>query len=190
MFQRNDTGNGRAFGSAGLSSLQIITFVCLALVAAGGVFFYVSSRTPFAERPPAVGTKAPKIDLADSTGRMVSLGSYTGRPLIVYFWADWCPPCKTQLVLLEELSREVGDDALGIVAIALDDVPAGLALDKGITFPLVRINPRVREAWGDINHVPATYVIDPSGFIVSKTGQYPTKEELRRLVLEMTPAGV
>ncbi|MGA1168421.1 MAG: TlpA family protein disulfide reductase, partial [Burkholderiaceae bacterium] len=37
----------------------------------------------------------------DLTGQPVALGQWRGQPLLVNFWATWCPPCVEELPLLD-----------------------------------------------------------------------------------------
>jgi len=43
----------------------------------------------------AVGTKAPVVAVEDLDGKPVDLGAYVGKqPVLLEFWATWCPLCK------------------------------------------------------------------------------------------------
>jgi len=43
----------------------------------------------------AVGTKAPVVAVEDLDGKSVDLGQYIGhQPVVLEFWATWCPLCK------------------------------------------------------------------------------------------------
>ena len=35
--------------------------------------------------------KAPEFVLADASGQMVSLKDFRGKPVVLHFWATWCP---------------------------------------------------------------------------------------------------
>lgn len=45
------------------------------------------------------------LDMPDLHGETVSLAQYTGTPLVVNFWASWCPPCVEEMPELERLSQ-------------------------------------------------------------------------------------
>lgn len=51
------------------------------------------------------GGRAPSFALESTDGRRVALADLTGRPLVINFWASYCPPCRAEMPLLQ---REVG----------------------------------------------------------------------------------
>ncbi len=54
---------------------------------------------------PNGGGRAPAFDLAGTDGRRVSLAGIGGQPLVINFWASYCPPCRAEMPLLQ---RQVG----------------------------------------------------------------------------------
>ncbi len=47
------------------------------------------------------------VTVTDATFQRDVLASV--KPVLVYFWTDWCAPCKPLGVALDELSNEIGD---------------------------------------------------------------------------------
>lgn len=50
--------------------------------------------------------------LYDLEGNSVSLSDYSGTPLLINFWATWCPPCRSELPLIQQYQDKYGDDFL------------------------------------------------------------------------------
>lgn len=109
----------------------LIVAACAALV--GTEFFRATSETADATRGNACRTMspdpipaalrnqdAPDFDLPDVTGRRWSLRSLRGRPVLLNFWATWCPPCVEEMPSLEDLARAVGDRAV-VLAVSVDE---------------------------------------------------------------------
>jgi thiol-disulfide isomerase/thioredoxin len=57
----------------------------------------------------AVRALVPEFDLPDLAGKKVSLRSQLGRPVLVSFFATWCPPCVDEAPSLDVLAGRLGD---------------------------------------------------------------------------------
>lgn len=52
---------------------------------------------------------APDFPVLDADGNIVRLSDMFGKPVVINFWATWCPPCKRELPDFYRLCREYGD---------------------------------------------------------------------------------
>jgi len=64
-----------------------------------------------------VGIRAPDFTLMGAQGVPHSLSDLTGRPVLLNFWATWCPPCQEELPLFQRVAEEVGNDALQVLLV-------------------------------------------------------------------------
>ncbi|MBS1817593.1 MAG: TlpA family protein disulfide reductase [Acidobacteria bacterium] len=63
------------------------------------------------------GTVAPALDLSESlAAKPLSLNDVKGKVVVLFFWAHWCPDCKTQAPILKELLDGYGGRGLTVVA--------------------------------------------------------------------------
>ena len=65
---------------------------------------------------------ASTLDAPD--GRPVALAGFRGKPLLVNFWATWCPPCVEELPLLERFHAQQRGRGWEILGIAVDQPSA------------------------------------------------------------------
>jgi thiol-disulfide isomerase/thioredoxin len=62
------------------------------------------------------GKRAPSLDAAEWIGAKPGAWStYRGKPVLVFFWAHWCPDCKRQGPILARLQREFAAKGLVVV---------------------------------------------------------------------------
>jgi cytochrome c biogenesis protein CcmG/thiol:disulfide interchange protein DsbE len=114
-----------------------------------------------------------------------------GRPVVVNFWASWCPPCVAEHPLLVALVR---DHSVRVVGVNYKDHPANARrfLGRyGNPFAAVGVDPNGRGAieWG-VYGMPETFVLDGKGRIVYKHVGPITEETLRsRLLPAIARAG-
>ncbi|RZJ06745.1 MAG: TlpA family protein disulfide reductase [Rubrivivax sp.] len=68
--------------------------------------------------PERVATDAPLGQTLD--GKPVRLADFAGQPVIAFFWASWCPYCRNEMPVLENLQAKLGD-RLRVVAINVEE---------------------------------------------------------------------
>lgn len=114
------------------------------------------------------------------------LEDYAGRAVLLDFWASWCGPCRQSFSWMNEIKDKYPN--LTIVAVNLDedtDLAKQFLSANPVNFDVI-YDPdgRLAERF-DIQGMPSSYLIDPSGYIVSqhvgffsdKTGIYENKIE-------------
>ena len=90
-------------------------------------------------------TEAPSFTLPDlnDSANLRSLAAYSGRPVILNFWASWCVPCREEMPALQriyDLHNLEGLVVLGINQTFVDDLDTARAFvqELALTFPNVR----------------------------------------------------
>ncbi len=58
----------------------------------------------FAQR---VGKEADNFRLLNDKNELITLDEFKGKPILLNFWATWCPPCIEELPMFEELSKQL-----------------------------------------------------------------------------------
>ena len=87
----------------------------------------------------SVGDPRIDLELPDIRGRIQSLAQFDGAPLIINFWATWCPPCVRELPMLDSWHSRRDTDGTAVLAIALDADTAAVVKfveDNALTLPV------------------------------------------------------
>jgi peroxiredoxin len=72
--------------------------------------------------PPSLqNVDAPEFQLPDATGKMISLSSQRGHPVLVNFWATWCPPCTEEMPSMETLAAGIEGSDIRTLAVSVDE---------------------------------------------------------------------
>ncbi len=160
-------------------SLIPVALAALAVVAV------VQARAGAGLRPPREpGFSAPAFALPDLEGRSLSLGSLRGRPVLLNFFATWCPPCLAELPELEALAQ-AQPDCLQVVGIAESsggaDAIAAFARDRGLTYPLLLDDGRAGASYSVVA-LPHSVLIDAGGRIAGTFDGGVTKSGVEKAV--------
>jgi thiol-disulfide isomerase/thioredoxin len=69
---------------------------------------------------PVVPARLPDFSLNDLSGKSTSIEAWSGKSLVINFWATWCAPCRREIPLLKTLAADWADRDLKVVGIAVD----------------------------------------------------------------------
>jgi cytochrome c biogenesis protein CcmG/thiol:disulfide interchange protein DsbE len=115
--------------------------------------------------------EAPVKDLprlgADGTG---SLADEKGKVVVLNVWASWCPPCQSEMPLLQRTHEQIAKQGGLVLGIDTQDSPEdALAFlrKKNITFPSLRDRDREYGRKYGVSAYPETFLIDRRGRIAA-----------------------
>jgi cytochrome c biogenesis protein CcmG/thiol:disulfide interchange protein DsbE len=131
---------------------------------------------------------APDFSLSDLDGNKVSLSDHRGKVVVLDFWATWCPPCRKGIPDFVEMQNEYGKDNFIVLGINLDrgdDVGSMVeefAKNYNINYPVLYHNPQIVMAYGGIQSIPTTFVIDQEGKVRQGVVGYRPKEFFKGVI--------
>jgi peroxiredoxin len=112
----------------------------------------------------ALRTLVPEFQLPDLTGKTVSLRSLLGKPVLVSFFATWCPPCVEEAPSLDTLAARVGSNAtVAIVSVDEDLDALKKFYAKGTKATVVRDESRNVPTSFGTSKFPESFLLDSSG---------------------------
>jgi thiol-disulfide isomerase/thioredoxin len=125
----------------------------------------------------SIPERVPDLALPDREGKARRLTEWTGRPLLINFWATWCAPCRREIPLLRQLRAERAQDGLEVIGIAVDfrDAVLEYARTIGLDYPLLigeQEGFEAAAAFGMDIVLPFSVFVDREGRIVTlKVGE-------------------
>ena len=114
------------------------------------------------------GHPAPTVELEAMDGRTLFTDDMirTGEVTLVNFWASWCPPCRAEHPLIEEMAQQ-GVTFLGVNYRDQPHLAQGFLDELGDPYAAIGADPRARMGldWGVVG-LPETFVIDGAGNVI------------------------
>ncbi len=109
---------------------------------------------------------APDFSLADMDGEVFTLSQYRGKPVIINFWATWCPPCREELPSMNRAWAKIKDQGIVMIAVNVgenEDTIFSFTGDYPIDFLLLLDQTGDTINQWPIKGLPTTFVVDPNG---------------------------
>jgi cytochrome c biogenesis protein CcmG/thiol:disulfide interchange protein DsbE len=171
-----------------LSRVQWNLLIVVILVA--GAAWTAASRVTTAQATRERARRAtPEISLPTLDGRTFRLSEQLGKPVIVNFWATWCPPCRTELPAFEEVYKNHRNEGLVIVGVDIaepQDVVTKFVADMGLTFHIALDSDGEALALYRVQGLPTTLFIGRDGTIRDMTVGGPlTKAAIESKVIDL-----
>lgn len=109
---------------------------------------------------------APDFSLKNLKGETVKLSDLKGKVVMINFWASWCAPCRQEMPLLEDMSKEYGKAGFVLLGVNLDEDSADakdFLKTTPVTFPIL-LDPEASVAELYKNEaMPSSYFVDREG---------------------------
>ena len=171
----------------GAKYLLAVALTVLLAVGAAAAYKYLTSVTTVPPSPPdntsappaggrtsAPGNRnaAPDFTVTDGGGNRVSTADLSGKPVILNFWATWCPPCRSELPAFDKLYRQYGNE----VSFMMIDLTDGyretvegvkkFISENGYTFPVYYDTEGSAAEAYNVSSIPFTVAVGRNGNIV------------------------
>jgi thiol-disulfide isomerase/thioredoxin len=130
-------------------------------------------------------TTLPRLSFRCLGGGTLDLAHAPGVPMVVNLWGSWCPPCRAELPVLQQLAAAAGDRVRVVGVISKDGVAQAesFAEDATITFPSAFDGDGDLMTKEGLNALPVTYFVDAAGAVTyTQIGPVGSLDDLRRLV--------
>ncbi|MCX6155283.1 MAG: TlpA disulfide reductase family protein [Candidatus Kapabacteria bacterium] len=137
----------------------------------------------------AAGKKAADF-VWQQDGKQVRFSEYAkGKFVFLNFWGTWCPPCRREIPDIISIARDMSGKDFLVIGIALersqivDEAIAGVVKfwnGQGMNYPVIIGNMELAQAYGGIEAVPTTFLINEKGEIVKQITGGRSKEDFMK----------
>jgi len=98
-------------------------------------------------------------------GKPYVLAAKPAQPVLVHFWANWCPICRAEQGSIESLAR----DNPNVITVAMQSGNSGVVQqymrEQAVSFPVINdADSQISATWG-VQAVPASFIVDTDGKI-------------------------
>ena len=130
--------------------------------------------------------QAPNVTILDASGKEVQLQSLVGKPIILNFWASWCPPCKQEMPDFEAAYKKYGTDIQFMMVNMTDGGRETIATaekyiaSQGYSFPVYFDTKQEAAIEYGVSAIPTTYFINAQGHIIAYAAGAITAQHLEQ----------
>lgn len=119
------------------------------------------------------GTPAPDFSVRDLSGKEFRLKDCCDKEaVLLFFWSFFCGPCREEMPMINEMTKEYGGKGLQVIGVNLDGLEMKKAIDKFVVSEKIGFRIVFDELEGDAFRVADPYGVagTPALFIVDKKG--------------------
>lgn len=108
---------------------------------------------------------APDFSFSLLNGKRINLSDYQGKPVVINFWASWCPPCRAEAPTLTKIANRYKGQVqfLGVVYQDSEANARAFIKEFGIPYPNgIDVDGKITAAY-KVTGVPETFFVDKDG---------------------------
>jgi thiol-disulfide isomerase/thioredoxin len=157
-----------------------------AVAAAGGIGLAIkTSKKPATQNEPE---RAPDFSVAGLDGvAHYRLADFSGKVLLLNFWATWCGPCRVEMPWLARTYVRFHSRGFSILGVNMDDsdMPAvqRFVREMGVTYPIARSNDAIVSAYGGVRFLPQSVLVGQRGQILQRSFGMPPMAEFETTIM-------
>jgi thiol-disulfide isomerase/thioredoxin len=146
-------------------------------------------------RAQSAGTPAPAelwtLALEQPQGGQLALSTLRGQPLLLNFWATWCPPCVREMPELDRFSRDFATRGGRVLGVAIDaaapvrDFLQRQPVGYGVALGGLAGSELMRLLGNQAGVLPFTVLLDAQGRLRQRRPGATTHDELLRWAAEL-----
>jgi thiol-disulfide isomerase/thioredoxin len=183
--------------------MKKVAIIVATVVALIGLTYYLDKKTRVSSNVSAhggsssdksVGMQAPEVHLKQLDDREVSLSDYSGKVVLVNFWATWCAPCREEIPWLIEMQKKYADKGFTVLGLAMDEEGKSVVapfvsneqflIEGGqkaaMDYPIVLGNDDIANRFGGLFGYPTSILISRNGKIIKRITGEISKQDMSR----------
>lgn len=142
---------------------------------------------------PLVGQKPIEISGKLLDGKPAKVSDFMGKPLMINFWATWCPPCRMEMPWMEAAYQKYKDYGFNILAVDAgervepgteNEVVGNFTREIGLNFPvMLAADTFVAQGQYSVYALPSSFMVSREGLVVNTVrGAFPNQQMLEACI--------
>jgi peroxiredoxin len=179
----------------GIGAVPLILALVVVLAGAFLLYRYLQPGPEAGKTGPGTATSpsgsrtAPPFSLKDTNGNIYSSTQLVGKPVVINFFATWCPPCKAEIPGFVEVYDKHRSEGFEMVGISLDtdtqgDLP-GFLMSNKIGYRILFGDLATAQAYGGVSALPTTFFVGKDGEIKNVHVGYMDKDAFEKEVRKL-----
>ena len=122
----------------------------------------ISNVLSYIRKPDLADSQLPKIQELLISGEQFDSEMYRGKPLLIHFWATWCPTCKAEADNIQRLSKYYNVLTFAVKS-GSDNKLTGYMNDRGFDYKVINDEAGKWASVYKVEGYPTTFIYDNKG---------------------------